>query len=105
MFNTMRGNLADKPVEETTLAAAFGLIESYGYILVQAQILRRETGAAWPRLARSTRKTPRANWLHMEGCAMRKYKTMFCVLMLMLGARGCMSLPPASPLAVECPKP
>jgi hypothetical protein len=36
---------------------------------------------------------------------MRKYKTTLCVLMLMLGASGCTSLPPAPPPAAECPKP
>ncbi|CAB3705292.1 tyrosine-type recombinase/integrase [Achromobacter piechaudii] len=47
MFNTMLGDLADKPAGEVTRADAFGLIESYGHIPVQAQILRRELGAAW----------------------------------------------------------
>ncbi len=36
---------------------------------------------------------------------MRRFKTMACGLMLMLGASGCTSVPPAPPPAVECPKP
>ena len=36
---------------------------------------------------------------------MRKYRTMACGLILMLGASGCTSVPPAPPLAVECPRP
>ncbi|KNE28228.1 hypothetical protein AFM18_08700 [Achromobacter spanius] len=36
---------------------------------------------------------------------MRKYRTTACGLMLILGASGCTSLPPAPPPAVECPKP
>ncbi|OCZ56617.1 hypothetical protein A7P23_11505 [Achromobacter xylosoxidans] len=36
---------------------------------------------------------------------MRRFKTMACGLMLMLGASGCMSVPPAPPPAVECPMP
>lgn len=47
MFKTMLGDLAHKPAEEITRADAFGLIESFGHIPVQAQILRRELGAAW----------------------------------------------------------
>ncbi|CUK12881.1 Lipoprotein Rz1 precursor [Achromobacter xylosoxidans] len=36
---------------------------------------------------------------------MRRYKTRVCGLMLMLGASGCTSVPPAPLPAVECPKP
>ncbi|PND35964.1 hypothetical protein C1I89_05400 [Achromobacter pulmonis] len=36
---------------------------------------------------------------------MRKSKMTACGLMLMLGASGCTSVPPAPPPAVECPKP
>lgn len=41
----------------------------------------------------------------MEGCAMRRFKTMACGLMLMLGANGCAPVPPAPAPAVECPTP
>lgn len=47
MFKTMLGDLANKLAEEVTRADAFELIESFGHIPVQAQILRRELGAAW----------------------------------------------------------
>jgi len=47
VFNTMLGDLADKPAEAITRADAFALIESFAHIPVQAQILRRELGAAW----------------------------------------------------------
>ncbi|WP_410547479.1 Rz1 family lipoprotein [Achromobacter sp. SIMBA_011] len=41
----------------------------------------------------------------MEGCAMRRFKTTACGLMLMLGANGCTSVPSAPAPAVECPTP
>lgn len=47
MFRTMLGDLAQKPAEEITRADAFALIESFANTPVQAQILRRELGAAW----------------------------------------------------------
>jgi len=46
-FRTMLGDLASKPAETVTRADAFALIESFAHIPVQAQILRRELGAAW----------------------------------------------------------
>ncbi|MGE8691679.1 MAG: tyrosine-type recombinase/integrase [Achromobacter sp.] len=47
MFRTMLGDLAGKEAAEVSRADAFALIESYAHIPVQAQILRRELGAAW----------------------------------------------------------
>ncbi|MFY3603307.1 tyrosine-type recombinase/integrase [Achromobacter xylosoxidans] len=46
-FRTMLGPLADKPAGAVTRADAFALIESFAHTPVQAQILRRELGAAW----------------------------------------------------------
>ncbi|WP_447578335.1 tyrosine-type recombinase/integrase [Achromobacter kerstersii] len=46
-FQTMLGELATKPAAEVTRADAFSLVESFAHIPVQAQILRRELGAAW----------------------------------------------------------
>lgn len=47
MFDTMLGDIADRPAESITRADAFALIGSFAHIPVQAQILRRELGAAW----------------------------------------------------------
>ena len=47
IFRTMLGDLATKPAEGVTRADAFALIGSFAHIPVQAQILRRELGAAW----------------------------------------------------------
>jgi integrase len=46
-FATMLGGLAGAPAASVTRAQAFELIDSYAHIPVQAQILRRELGAAW----------------------------------------------------------
>lgn len=46
-FATMLGALADAPAASVTRAQAFELIDSYADTPVQAQILRRELGAAW----------------------------------------------------------
>lgn len=46
-FETMLGELADAPAATVTRAHAFDLISSYAHVPVQAQILRRELGAAW----------------------------------------------------------
>lgn len=46
-FATMLGDLANVPAASVTRAQAFELIDSYADTPVQAQILRRELGAAW----------------------------------------------------------
>ncbi|MDH0740186.1 MULTISPECIES: tyrosine-type recombinase/integrase [Achromobacter] len=46
-FATMLGALGAAPAAAVTRAQAFELIDSYAHIPVQAQILRRELGAAW----------------------------------------------------------
>ncbi|WZB76915.1 Rz1 family lipoprotein [Achromobacter insuavis] len=56
-------------------------------------------------VAEINERNGRAEWAAYGGCAMRRFKTMACGLMLMLGASGCTSVPPAPPPAVECPKP
>ena len=70
---------------------------------------QRQARKSWrggaPRWTASTNATPAPSGRHTEGCAMRKYRTMACGLILMLGASGCTSVPPAPPLAVECPRP
>lgn len=72
---TMLGDLGERPAAEVTRAEALSPIESYAHIPVQAQILRRELGAAWE-YCHDAGKLPEAvpNWWRAILCGKLKSK-------------------------------